>query len=690
MVVILVPGLRAEDLLSRDSYLREIVSRSAIGWMNTRTARVPGQTRDSVEAACLTLGAGSRAAAGSWARQINPDSLARLVTVNSHLDHPVSVGLLGDMLHAAGRSTQVFGGIDTDVPSDSVKLVAMDRAGRLDEDQTDSSYWAAIRSQSEEDEDPLLSPCGLQTDMLKSAAHFARASFSVMCFGDIERADRQAPLCLPQLATEHRNAAVYRLSAFLFEPAVASVDSPSLFVLMAPCPADSAAEGDRLAPIMMWGDGVEPGLLTSGSTHTPGLVTNTDFLPTVARYFGITPPNGLVGRPMSVVPLPGRTRFQDGLDGLLGRPIVSVASTPNPERWAEMHDRWYLQSRKQSVFGGLPTIQFLIVLASLFLAARTRHVSLSLCLLVSMSALPLALLVLPPLSPASVVGSGVLLGAVLLLAAGFAWLRPGAAARIAAASLAGLIGVVVLDLVSGGALLRQAWMSYSVMEGARYYGIGNEYVGAVFGAMMALSLVMLSDRAGRWPWVAAAWLVVCGLIGLPQLGANAGGFMGAALGCGAGAMVWRQGGLRGRDVAVLAILAAAVMGGFLAIDILRGGADQSHIARALGGGSVPNIAWRKAMLNGWLLFHSPWTLGVLAASFGLWKLWTGRGRAIGANDRMLCGAWTGLVVGSVALFALNDSGVVAAAECLLVAYAGFSLFLPIMDSQPQISEDSAS
>jgi hypothetical protein len=209
------------------------------------------------------------------------------------------------------------------------------------------------------------------------------------------------------------------------------------------------------------------------------------------------------------------------------------------------------------------------------------------------------------------------------------------------------------------------------MEGARYYGIGNEYAGAVFGAMMALSVVALrGDRIRRWPAVAGAWLVVCLLIGLPQLGANAGGLLGAGIGCGVATLAWWRGRVRVRDMALAVAAAAASMAAILALDLARGGSEQSHIARAIdSGGSLLNIAARKAMLNGYLLFHSPWTLGLLAAAYGLWRLRASESR----DDRASRGAWAGLLAGAIGLFALNDSGVVAAAECLLVAYAGMGV-----------------
>lgn len=668
IVLLVVPGLRADDLKDPDLfYIRFAISQGAVGWMNTRTARIPGQSKDSDAAAYLTLGTGARATAGSLGRSYRDGWLSRLIVDNARLDHLVNVGLLGEMIRRAGLSTIVEGGDDDPGSPSGGLLTAMDRHGRIDVDRTPAKYW---EQRSDTDNILVDAPYGIRQKIDSHPMFYDDpAGLSVHVLGDLARADRYARNCLPPVAAAMRKRALLTIDAQIGRRAAVadmSWDYPMFrgtrFVLLSACGADSATDGDRLAPIAMWGDGVTPGLLTSGSTHTEGLVTNTDFVPTVAQFFGLTPPKGLVGRPMTVVP---------------------ARLAPTSDSWASMHDRWYAQSRKQALFGGLPTIQFFIVLACLILANRRNSTAATGALLVSVSSLPLTLLVLPPISPASVVASGAILGAALLGVAVIAWIRPRAASMLATIMLGALVAAVTVDLLIGCRLLREAWMSYSVMEGARYYGIGNEYVGAIFGAMMALSLVLLRGEAiRRWTPAAALCLLVCALIGLPPFGANAGGFLGAAMGCGTAALVWWRGGIRARDVVVLLAGAVLLMGTFIAFDLARSDAEQSHFARALGGGSVLNIVVRKAALNAYLLLHSPWTLGLLASAYGLWRLRRQGSLAHIETDRSVRGMRAGLAVGSISLMLLNDSGVVAAAECLLVGYAAMSLQLVVPATLP--------
>jgi hypothetical protein len=646
MVVLCAPGLRAEYLARPElPTLRALAQGGAVGWMNCRTARVPGQRREPEEAAYLTLGAGSRAAAGSYARVLTSPILERLKAENARLDHPVAVGALGGMLRAAGIKTAVIGAEDDPNPRRAALLLAMDPAGRVDVDLTVREAWS--RPDARE-------PSGFRTSLFV----FARggsAQFQVWVYGDLARADRSASRFPPETAARQRRAALERLDVLLAS-FIRELPPDTRVLLLAPAPADSAPPGDRLAPILMFGEGVEPGLLTSSSTQRAGLVANTDFLPTVAAWFDLKVPAGMVGRPMEV--------------------IAGLPSTP--ERWAAQHERWAVTAALQSAFGGLPTIQFLLVVAAMLgwvfrcsgvqvFRSPPRPLAFSPLLIL---ALPLAQLLLPPVSPAAVWKAGLFLGAVLAAVGGIGAWRPGWAGHIGVLLMGLLAAAVLLDLATGGWLMQQAWMSYSVMEGARYYGIGNEFAGAFFAAAM-IAAGSLTTHDSR---LTTLILTACALfVGLPGWGANAGGFLGMAVGIGAAWLIWRRGKLRARDLLTVLALAALLMTALIAFDLAWGGAAQSHIARAITSGTgIADIVARKAALNGYLLLHSPWTPGLLASIAGLWMLWRApdsRLKAVLAENRTARGAATGLLFGAAALFLFNDSGVVCASETLLLTWA---------------------
>lgn len=702
MVVLVVPGLRADDLTRPElPTLQRLVERGAIGWMNTRTARVPGQKGDPQEAAYLTLGAGARATAGPYARVMSPDVLARLKAENARLAYPVPIGALGDMLRAAGLKTIVVGEEDDTEPRRAAILLAMDSRGQVEVSRLDDLNRGAMEPLPDD-----TAPFGLTSNPYAYLAAVTQAHYQVWVYGDVARADRYAPHCTDAMAARHRANALQRMDSLL-----GPLDGllRTRFIVLSPSPADSAELGDRLAPILMFGDGVEPGLLTSGSTHRPGLVTSTDFLPTVAAYFGLKPPLGSVGRPMTVAPLPQPPGLWTRLLPLLRLGPTTAAQRPTPERWAALHERWMTRARQQAALGGLPTLQFTLVLATILLgvqgfrhsgsgeperlSARTPERRTPFFPLIIL-ALPLAQLLLPPVSPAPVWAAGLLLGAVVGSVALFGAWKPGRARSVGAGLMAGLATVVFVDLLTGGWLLQNAWMSYSVMEGARYYGIGNEYGGAVFAAGLIAAHALMKRGVGKakplntptpehpntkpllptpYPLLVACLLALAIVVGLPTCGANVGGFLALLIGFGAAGLVWWRGRLRARDLLAVLLAAALLLGALLALDLARGGAEQTHIARAVGsGGSLINVIARKAALNAYLLLHSPWTPGLLASLVGLWLLWRAPNSSLRAAVResaITRGTAVGLLVGALALLLLNDSGVVAASETLLLAWA---------------------
>ena len=667
VVVLVIPGLKASDLRRPElSSLRTFAANSAIGWMNTRTARVAGQAKDPEEAAYVTLGSGSRAKAGAYARVVNAETLNRLQRENAELDHSVHVGLLGDLLRSAGMDSQVSGDEDDIAPKRSAGWIVTDSRGAVTLDPIPTGnrnlYW----------EDPY----GIRqhlTDFHRVWEH-GQGVF-VYVYGDVARADRYADLCFPKVADLHRKQALERVDSNIgniISPDLTARLPDTLILLLAPCPADSAAPGDRLAPIIMHRPGVRPGLIAGGSTRVPGLVTNTDFLPTIAEWLRLKSPKNLVGRPMYVVPRPPI----DSGGGWFERLLVSLRLRPSPDRkqmdvadqWANMHDQWLETAEQQAAFGGLPTLQLIMVvvcMVALAMGGRWRKLA---GLGVIVPAIPVACLFLPKLGFRSLLMAGIAL-AVVLLAIGVysVWRLNGGGAIIK--WLCGiLVGALAIDLLTGGYLLRKSWMSYSVMEGARYYGIGNESEGAAVGAMMIVAATLASVGRTRWA-TAAAMAGLAILIGLPAFGAKFGGMIGALTASGVAAMVWWRGRIRVGDLLILILIIGTALGLLVAVDLLRDAAAQSHIGRSIAGADIANIAFRKLKLNFYLLTHSVWSLCLIGSAGATYLLWRWGLGVIVRSDRTLLGAAAGIAAGSAALFIVNDSGVLAAAECLLLAWA---------------------
>jgi len=468
-------------------------------------------------------------------------------------------------------------------------------------------------------------------------------------FGDLARAEHYEPLCLPEAARRHRSAALGRLNRTLML-ADALVRRGATLILLSPAPAPSADPVDRLVPLLLASPEGIAGLIESPSTRTLGLAASTDFLPTVAALLRLEPPRGLVGRPVRLI----------------------ADRQPSPEAWAGLHAGWVADSRRKAFFGGLPGLQALLVLLGTGgLAVRGAvawGVRAAAASALAVLALPGALLLLPLLPLESDLLAGAALSASLAGAMAAAW----ALGPIRGRSLAGVLaaGTVVLlagDLLMGAPLQRRAWMGYSVMEGARYYGIGNE-LGAVLTALGLLTAGWVLARRRLRSGCAVGLLGAAAVAGLPVLGANAGVALSLAVGAAVLVAAERGAGTGWRILIAAAVAGAAVVALALAADLLAPGEGRTHIGRAMAeSGGIAGIAWRKLALNLHLVLHSAWTLPLLAAGAALWVLSRLTDSSARTTER---GTLAGLLGAGACLLVFNDSGVVAAAECVLLAWAG--------------------
>jgi hypothetical protein len=486
---------------------------------------------------------------------------------------------------------------------------------------------------------------------------------------------------------------------------------------------------------------------------------NTDFLATVAHFLKQPLPPGGAGRPMESAtdreeregkreegrgkrgeiqfpPLPPRSGSQGEGAGGEGPPNAvrefrdpnrkskienrkSDEGPPNavmtPELLAAAYADLIGTARLQNAFGGLPTLQMFLVLLSLALLARHRSPPIEAGFATAIVALPLGMLLLPPLAPGNLWIAGGMLAAFTLAWAGAAWelRRRGKDAQPLFYGLCALlVCTVAIDLLLHSPLLRIAWMSYSAVEGARFYGIGNEYMGAVIGAACVLlacppaRLSLKTRRATPPPDEAAALsdpapeaaagvdsrvasaLTACLFAALVVVmgapGAKVGAIPSAGAAFGIALLTRKRGSVRSREA--LGVLAAAVL--VLAVvtllDLRHTVEAQSHLARAFsgaGGGSILGIARRKLLLEGYLLLHSPWSATLLLSAAALAWFWRHhRTRLLPTSPPYTTRAvLAGLASGALASLVCNDSGVTAAALILLYGWAWSLLRLPAPD-----------
>lgn len=285
-----------------------------------------------------------------------------------------------------------------------------------------------------------------------------------------------------------------------------------------------------------------------------------------------------------------------------------------------------------------------------------------------------------PTSSAEVVG-GVLAAWVLAWGAASALAWAGGPRRALAALLLGTAAVVLLDQWFGGALAIGV-LGYSPLDGARFYGLGNEgaavlFAAALVGGTVALEAYPLGPRRR----ILAAWAIpLLGAVvvltsAAPSLGANftvalwgTVGFAVAAIGASERRFGWREAGIA---LAGLVVLLAAIA----AIDLAGAGAG-THLSRAIrglardgGAGAIGMLAAKSAM-NLRILLTVPGGMLVPVATAGfaylLWRPPRRLAPVLAARPAFASGL-RGATAGAVLGLVTEDTGVLIAAIVLVFA-----------------------
>lgn len=414
----------------------------------------------------------------------------------------------------------------------------------------------------------------------------------------------------------------------------------------------------RTLTIGIAGEGFE-GLLTSDSTRTEGLVTNTDLAPTILRWLGAEIPSEMNGEP------------------------ISAGGERDVAALIDLEQRYEVTGERRGPVVGETLLLWLAAagLAALIRRRRGARVALSL-LALSLAYLPFVLLLTPLFDPsllaerlAAILGPPLLALATRVAIGG--WPALGVAALVTVAAYAA-------DVIAGSQLVPLSLPGPNPVSGSRFYGIGNE-IEATVGALLPIGVGALlagftrTSEGGR---AAAAAFLAAGLVGaaafaLGRFGAD----VGAAIVLPAGAAVAAAvalGTRRGLIVALLVPIAA--LAALMAADVVLGG--EAHLTRSVldaGGldeaGDVLERRVRLAADSFTRTSNLPFlALAVVVIAIGIWKRETVRGwfgpRAAWAG---FTGALAAAAIGTVS----NDSGVVllilGSVFCLATAGYAWSL-----------------
>ena len=702
VILLLADRLTYTDLLGgAGPNLDRVLEQGAAALMNVRSGRAGS------ESGYLSLGAAARAVAGPEGRNAfgggeliegeraavvfkrctgtDPTGAlfhlqtAALQEKNSVLPYPVQVGLLGERLEERGLTAAVWGNADAAVPNRSAVLVAMNAAGEVRCGDMGSDLLLKA---------PLY-PYGVRTDVEKLAstvaANLTGAELHLVEFGDSSRLDEYWPQLNPA-----RGAALLRQTVrnldLLLGRLLSIMEKNDLLLLAVPSlPQNRPAGGDQLAPAaLVAGSGSSPaGLLGSGSTRRPGLIQNTDLAPLLLFLLD----GGAAGRPV---------------------PAFTIVPEENPRVFLEQFNRRAGLVFEQRPLLLKPYIAILVLVLLASLAGLSLKIRSSLqpacCTIGALLLVPPALLLLPTLLPypsSAALPSGLILCGAALLPALLLQPLAGREEPLYWAVLGwGITLLLLLDTLAGAPLQQLSLFSYDPVGGARYYGMGNEYMGVLIGAALlgTVSLAALTagtpvrsgDRAAPVkeralsliaPAILLLYSIIIFVLAAPEFGANLGGCLTAAATFGVSwAGLFGTSGRPGRSgkgalwSVFLFLLAAA--GLLWLLNMHRSGTLPSHVGhfgellRRRGLAGLQETALRKLAMNLRLIRYSIWSrafitlvgLSIILSLYpgGLLK------RLRREQPYLVVGAGAALAGAATALLT-NDSGVVAAATLLLYA-----------------------
>lgn len=433
-------------------------------------------------------------------------------------------------------------------------------------------------------------------------------------------------------------------------------------MLVAPTPDPGEEQkGYKLSWVLLYGGEDGAGVLTTATTRRPELATITDLAPTILQFFQIPSPAVMNGRPLYSL-----SNQAGGLRNLLQRnEEIFRTSTWRP---------WYIKGfiLIQIIVISLATVTFL--LRRFIRDAGWRLVS---ALLLSIMTIPLIFLLISPYQVPSFSVYLTVAVIFMVLTAGFLLriFRHPLSPVVLMVTLTGLL--LIIDIVRGSPRLSSSLLGYCPVIGARFYGVGNEYMGILIGATLIGWTGLLDRFSGlaqrKYLLTPLVFIPVMVIIGFPTLGANFGGILTAiAAFTLTYALMFEK--ARRRRIAGIAGLVLLLGLSIIVIgDTYGWTGEQSHFGRTIdllkeqGVSALSDIIWRKLSMNLKLLRWTIWTRVLLTFIVVLALLFKRpRGVLYELIQKMphLASGFIGILFGSVVTMLVNDSGVVAAATLL--------------------------
>lgn len=661
-----------------------LLKRGSVGLMNTRTKKSINSF-----SAYLTVGTGSRSYADEKGGEcFNTEefyensqvkyvyfrrtgylppknsivniNISTLIKDNSFFDYEVKIGFLGKILRENNISTAVLGNADTNEEFHrEIVNIAMDEKGVIDKGLISKEILVKDK----------FSPYGFRTNYNllweKFNEFYKNSDFIVIETGDTLRINEYSKFISEEVEERFRKSVLETIDKFISK-LLNKLNEDNLLIIISPSPSNTRRErGDILTPLIFFSKNtkITSGFLTSSTTRQIGVVTNYDVLPTILDYFHIDIPTNLIGRVIKIVP----TKDNVGEIISLNEKLI------------------LLESMRRVFLYFLVVFQIVILILSIIFIFLKVSSDFRITFLLILSSLPLSYLFLNIFPFKNLLESflGLFLILIIITLVSKLIFKNRILSFVFICILTSL--ALIFDTLSGSNLMKFSPLGFSISTGARFYGIGNEYMGILIGATL-LWTTLLIDYFHQNKTIKiisyTIFILVMFVLGSPKYGANFGGFITCFFSFFVVFLKLNKIKIDLKKFVFLCFLFFVTMSSIILIDLKNKGAE-SHLGRLIGQVQssgylvIFQTIFRKISMNLLLIRYTIWNkillvcLGILLLLF--YKPKKNFLDFFSKYPNLSIGL-LGCLVGAVVGLIFNDSGIIVTST-LLIAITTVILYL---------------
>lgn len=583
--------------------------------------------------------------------------------VNQNLEngsYGATLGVLGSTLQKNNLKVALLGNSDIEKNGEIKKirnlaLTCMDEYGRVESGNVDDI--------NKEDN---TMPYAISTDYekLKSETkkYYENSDVVFVELGDTYRLDQYRKNLNENTYESMKNRIYKNVDSYLTEVFSIINENDTVYIV-------SEFESDldyqnkrRLSPVIKFSkDGY--GLLESSTTRESGIVSNIDIGVDILNEFGLK--NELmIGKSFKNV------QEENNIEKLLGdyQRIVSINS---------------IRATVVNSFVGVVSASWIIAMIALLFKEKIpkkekgfgrKQIFTLLKELIKLGLImPLAFLTAPVLQFKSQIGIvvGIIIVTAIYYLIGRKLFKEDDIKQMGLYALL-TIGLIVVDCIIGTPLMKKCIMSYDAINGARYYGVGNEYEGVtIASAVFALAVLLNYKKIPKWLAVVIA-LIILGTSAMPSMGANVGGSISECVAYLLFILLLFDVKLDFKKIVSIGVAAALLVVAFATLDIMMG--TESHLSvftnqiMQEGPSAIFNTFGRKIQMNLKLAKSSVWVniliVSIVIIGVLIFKP-SGYFKKINDKYPMIFKGFMASFVGCIVTLLVNDSGIVAAATAAI-------------------------